>query len=161
MEKFLKVIHFIIQTPENYVPADHFNKIYYDRENCPGLACINIYKAFGNVSKPLQPNTFYCMEIYKALEDVSASNDVDKFLKEKNAIKSGSQALVLAFFQNKSLLPIGDYIVSPEDFEILPDENGYKRHMGLIRFNQEEYGFDNGEAGGIRKGGYLMITKAA
>lgn len=151
--KIEKITSFEVQTSDDYLPGkSFFDKVIESADYC------NVYEKHANVSVPLKPNTTYLLEVYRVLEDLSIRS-IDEILKQQNAIKSGSQALLLAFEQKKDFLPAGSHIVSPEEKEILPlDEHGYRRHMGLVRLGSH-FAFDNGEASSIRKGDYLMVTK--
>lgn len=65
------------------------------------------------VTTALKPDTSYLLEIYEVLENLPVSK-IDEIIERQNAIKSGSQALFLAFEQKKNDIPIGVRIVSPE-----------------------------------------------
>lgn len=165
MNNFSKVVDFQVTTPEDYMYADFFKKFFSEDhfyEDKDFIAYSIYEEQHAIVSNELLPGTSYSILVYKALKDVSTAGEIEKLLKKEGAIKSGSQALLLSVLQRKEDLPIGGHIISPEKIDILPEDgNGYRRHLGLTRYNQTKYGFDHGEASGVREGDYLMITKMA
>jgi hypothetical protein len=165
MNNFSKVANFQVTTPKDYVYADLFKKFFSEEhfyEDKDFIVCSIYEKQHAIVSNELLPGTSYSIVVYKALKDVSTAGEIEELLKEEGAIKSGSQALLLSVLQRKEDLPIGGHIISPEEIDILPeDDHGYRRHLGLTRYDQTKYGFDHGEASGLREGDYLMITKMA
>jgi len=155
MEKNIeKIISFEIRTPINFVPG----KAFFD-EVVGTANGYNVYDKHANFSNELKSDTSYLIEIYEVLNDLNV-REVDLILRKESAIKSGTQSLLLAFQQQREMIPIGKYVVSPEELEILPsDEHGYKKHMGIIRHKENVYHFDNGDASAIRRRDCIMITK--